>query len=80
MPGLVAPVQDTAEKGWFTVQEDLRVARPAGGDGAETISNSNLVEEMTSLLAVQRTYQANQAVLAKLDGTLDQAAGELGRL
>lgn len=43
-------------------------------------SNSNLVEEMTSLLAVQRTYQANQAVLAKLDGTLDQAAGELGRL
>lgn len=43
-------------------------------------SNSNLVEEMTSLLTVQRTYQANQAVLAKLDGTLDQAAGELGRL
>jgi len=43
-------------------------------------SNSNLVEELTSLLAVQRTYQANQAVLARLDGTLEQAAGELGRL
>jgi flagellar basal-body rod protein FlgG len=43
-------------------------------------SNSNLVEELTSLLAVQRTYQANQAVLARLDGTLEQAAGELGQL
>ena len=57
---------------------------PAGGPGLRQGflegSNSNLVEEMTSLLAVQRTYQANQAVLARLDGTLDQAAGELARL
>lgn len=64
----------------------------ATGPGAPTIgspglmqgflegSNSSVVEEMTSLMAVQRTYQANQAVLAKLDATLDQAAGELGRL
>lgn len=43
-------------------------------------SNTNLVEELTSLLAVQRTYQANQAVLARLDGTLEQAAGEVGQL
>lgn len=41
-------------------------------------SNSNLTEEMTSLLAVQRTYQANQTILSTLDGTLDQAAGQLG--
>ena len=56
---------------------------PAGGPGLRQgfieASNSILVEEMTTLLAVQRTYQANQAVLSKLDGTLDQAAGELGR-
>jgi flagellar basal-body rod protein FlgG len=43
-------------------------------------SNSNMVEELTALLAVQRTYQANQAVLARLDGTLEQAAGEVGQL
>jgi len=59
-------------------------ADPVGGPGLRQGflegSNSNLVEEMTSLLTVQRTYQANQAVLAKLDGTLEQAAGELGRL
>lgn len=56
---------------------------PVGGPGLRQGflegSNSILVEEMTTLLAVQRTYQANQAVLSKLDGTLDQAAGELGR-
>lgn len=56
---------------------------PIGGPGLRQGfiegSNSVLVEEMTSLLAVQRTYQANQAVLARLDGTLEQAAGELGR-
>jgi len=58
--------------------------QPFGGPGVRQGvlegSNSNLIEEMTSLLAVQRTYQANQAVLAKLDGTLEQAAGELGRV
>lgn len=41
-------------------------------------SNSNLVEELTSLLAVQRTFQANQSLLAVLDGTLDLAAGQIG--
>jgi flagellar basal-body rod protein FlgG len=57
---------------------------PLGGRGVRQGflegSNSNLVEEMTSLLAVQRTYQANQTILSTLDGTLNQAAGELGRL
>lgn len=43
-------------------------------------SNSNLVEELTTLLAVQRTYQANQTVFAQMDQTLEQAAGQLGRL
>lgn len=55
------------------------VGGPAMRQGFLEGSNSILVEEMTSLLAVQRTYQANQAVLARLDGTLEQAAGELGR-
>jgi flagellar basal-body rod protein FlgG len=57
---------------------------PIGGPGLRQGllegSNSILVEEMTSLLAVQRTYQANQRVLSVLDGTLDQATGELGTL
>jgi flagellar basal-body rod protein FlgG len=43
-------------------------------------SNSDLVQEMTTLLAVQRTFQANQTILAKLDSTLDIAAGQLGQV
>jgi len=43
-------------------------------------SNTNLAEELTAMVAVQRVYQANQVVLARLDGTLEQAAGQLGRL
>ena len=47
--------------------------------GTLEMSNANLIEEMTTLLAVQRTYQANQTVLSRLDGTLDRAAGEIGQ-
>jgi flagellar basal-body rod protein FlgG len=42
-------------------------------------SNTNLVEELTTLLAVQRTYQANQTVLSQMDTTLEQA-NSLGTL
>jgi flagellar basal-body rod protein FlgG len=42
-------------------------------------SNTNLVEELTTLLAVQRTYQANQTVLSQLDETLNEATN-LGML
>ncbi|MFN0146796.1 MAG: flagellar hook-basal body protein [Dehalococcoidia bacterium] len=42
-------------------------------------SNTNMVEDLTTLLAVQRTYQANQTIIARLDDTLEQAAGQLGQ-
>jgi flagellar basal-body rod protein FlgG len=42
-------------------------------------SNSVLVEELTSLLAVQRTFAANQSVFATQDATLNQAASQLGQ-
>ncbi len=41
-------------------------------------SNSSLTTEMTSLLAAQRTFEANQTILARLDETLNEAAGQLG--
>lgn len=73
--------------------EELRRAGPAyfvseapgtavtGGvrQGYLELSNSQLTEELTTLLAVHRAYQASQAVLATLDSTLERAAGELGR-
>jgi len=60
--------------------EGVPPADPGLRQGFLESSNANLVEELTSLLAVQRVYQASQAVLARLDTTLDQASGELGRL
>lgn len=42
-------------------------------------SNTSLTTEMTSLMAAQRTFEANQTILARLDQTLDQAAGQLGQ-
>lgn len=41
-------------------------------------SNAVLLDDLTSLLAVHRAYQANQTVLSRLDATLDQSAGSLG--
>lgn len=46
--------------------------------GMLEMSNTNMVEELTTLLSVQRTFQANQTILARLDGTLDLAAGQIG--
>jgi flagellar basal-body rod protein FlgF len=43
------------------------------------LSNAQLTEELTTLLAVHRAYQASQTVLATIDATLERAAGELGR-
>jgi flagellar basal-body rod protein FlgG len=70
-----------AGEAYFTATEPGQppIGGPGMRQGVIEGSNSILVEEMTSLLAVQRTYQANQAVLSQLDGTLEQAAGELGR-
>lgn len=36
-------------------------------------SNTNMVEELTSLMAVQRTFQANQTIFSLLDASLNQA-------
>lgn len=42
-------------------------------------SNTEMTEEMTSMVAVQRTYQANQSVLSQLDQSLELATAQLGR-
>jgi flagellar basal-body rod protein FlgG len=46
--------------------------------GFTEMSNANLGEELVTLMTVHRAFQANQTVLARLDQTLNQAAGELG--
>ncbi len=69
-----------AGEAYFTATDPGTLIDGAVRQGYLEASNTNIVEELTSLLAVQRTFQANQTLLARLDGTLDLAAGELGQL
>ncbi len=43
-------------------------------------SNVNIIEEMTKMIEVNRLYEANQKAITTMDGTLEQAANEVGRL
>ena len=64
---------------YFTSQADGAFVDGGIRQGFIERSNANLVEDMTTLLAVNRVYQANQTIISRLDATLDQAAGTVGQ-
>ncbi len=75
-----APAQLTrAGEAYFTSTAPATFIDGGVRQGYLEASNTDLVEEMTTLLAVERTYQANQTLLSTLDGTLNQAAGTVGQ-
>ncbi|NGQ95583.1 flagellar hook-basal body protein [Brevibacillus sp. SYP-B805] len=43
-------------------------------------SNVNATQAMTDMMTVVRAYEANQRVISTLDGTLEKAANEIGRV
>ncbi|MBR1669332.1 MAG: flagellar hook-basal body protein [Butyrivibrio sp.] len=43
-------------------------------------SNVSVVDEMVQMIAVQRNYDTNQRMITTIDGTLDIAVNQLGRL
>ena len=67
-----------AGEGYFEASEAGTVIEGSMTQGALEGSNTSMVEELTSLLAVYRTYQANQSILARLDESLGQATNTLG--
>lgn len=70
---------ERAGPSYFTSQAPGTPVTQGIHQGFLELSNAQLTEELTTLLAVHRAYQASQTVLATLDGTLERAAGELGR-
>lgn len=70
---------ERAGASYFTSQAPGTPVARGVHQGFLELSNAQLTEELTTLLAVHRAYQASQTVLATLDGTLERAAGELGR-
>lgn len=43
-------------------------------------SNISVVSEMVNMITVSRAYETNQKVITTVDGTLDIAANQLGRV
>lgn len=48
--------------------------------GVLEASNINVVEEMVSMIAIQRNYESNQKAIQSIDETLDKAVNQVGRL
>lgn len=44
------------------------------------MSNMNVVSEMVEMISVSRAYETNQKMIQTFDGTLEIAAGQLGRV
>ena len=43
-------------------------------------SNVQVVSEMVQLISVTRAYETNQKIIQTMDGSLDKAVNELGRV
>ncbi len=55
-------------------------ANPEVYQGVLEMSNVNVVSEMVEMIAVTRAYESNQKVIQTIDGTIDKAVNNLGRL
>ena len=48
--------------------------------GALETSNVNVVDEMVSMITIQRAYEAGQKVIQAEDETLEMATSQVGRI
>jgi flagellar basal-body rod protein FlgG len=64
----------------FSGDNPVEVENPLLQQGFVEESNVQVVEEMITMIQVMRSYEANQKVMQTLDGTLDKAVNEVGRV
>ena len=48
--------------------------------GCLEASNVNVVSEMVNMITIQRAYEAGQKIITSIDGTLDKAANQIGKV
>ena len=48
--------------------------------GVLETSNVNVVNEMVNMITIQRAYEAGQKIITSIDGTLDKAANQIGKV
>lgn len=58
----------------------MRDADATVTQGFLEMSNVNVVTEMVDLIAISRAYETNQKMVQTVDGTLQKAANEIGKL
>ncbi len=63
-----------------TMEAPQQAANPNIRQGYLENSNVNIVREMVEMITVMRSYEANQKTIQSLDGTLDKAVNEIGRV
>ena len=58
-----------------------RIATDANiAQGTLETSNVNVVNEMVNMITIQRAYEAGQKVITSIDGTLDRAVNNVGKV
>lgn len=66
---------DLVNGGTVARSQDYRIEQ-----GALEMSNVNVVDEMVSMITIQRAYEAGQKMIQAEDETLEQAASSVGRI
>lgn len=79
--GIQAAEQDDEDA---LTRRDYDIPKVIGRYGAQQgwreRSNVDPTQTMTNMMSVLRAYEANQRVITTIDGTLDKAANEIGRV
>lgn len=76
---------DYLEKYGETYYQPIEGARTAAANaqvksGYLEMANVQVVSEMVNLISITRAYESNQKVIQTIDGTLDVAVNQIGRL
>lgn len=58
----------------------MRQSTASVNQGYLEMSNVNVIDEMVNMITITRAYETNQKMMQTIDGTLDIAANQLGRL
>ena len=76
---------DYLEKYGETYYQPIEGAKTPTADDQEKsgyleMANVQIVSEMVNLISITRAYESNQKVVQTIDGTLDVAANQIGKL
>ena len=58
----------------------LRASTATVNQGYLEMSNTNVVEEMVDMITITRAYEAGQKMIQTVDGSLQKAVNEIGKV